>query len=189
MYFLWGMINGLQLIALTCLFKIRLPSNVMSVNIEILKIAAFDLFQSDWILMKIFNFSDTPSISPEFEEASFEGANFIIGNGPIVLFMIGYFFFLLVRWVITRQFRGERKNCYCNKLVPWFESHNIEATTIRFVLEGNIDILFWAMIALLHVRETRSTGEKFQDRLSNMLAIAMLIVLIYAPVHAIFRAV
>lgn len=66
MYFLWGMINGLQLIALTCLFKIRLPSNVMSVNIEILKIAAFDLFQSDWFLMKIFRFSDTPSISPEF---------------------------------------------------------------------------------------------------------------------------
>jgi len=120
MYFLWGMINGLQLIALTCLFKIRLPSNVMSVNIEILKIAAFDLFQSDWFLMKIFRFSDTPSISPEFQEATFEGANFIIGNGPMMLFMIGYFVFLLARWGITYQFKDEKIHCYCDRIVPWF---------------------------------------------------------------------
>ena len=43
-YYLWGMINSLQIIALTCLFRIRLPANVLAFNIEILKLANFDLF-------------------------------------------------------------------------------------------------------------------------------------------------
>ena len=43
-YYLWGMINSLQLIALTCLFKIRLPANIFAFNKEILKLANFDLF-------------------------------------------------------------------------------------------------------------------------------------------------
>ena len=41
---LLGMINGLQIQALTCLFRIRLPSNAMSVMITILNLAAFDMF-------------------------------------------------------------------------------------------------------------------------------------------------
>ena len=100
MYFLWGMINGLQLIALTCLFTIRLPANVMSVNIEILQVAAFDLFHSDVILQKIFNFSSTPSFNTVFDEASFNGSNFIIGNAPMFVFMVAYFLFLIIRWLI-----------------------------------------------------------------------------------------
>jgi 3-methyladenine DNA glycosylase Tag len=31
MYYLWGMINGLQLIAMTCLFRIQLPANAFTV--------------------------------------------------------------------------------------------------------------------------------------------------------------
>jgi len=31
-------------------------------------------------------------------------------------------------------------------------------------------------------------GEKSQDRFSNLMAIIMLIVLVYAPIHAIYRA-
>lgn len=50
LYFLWGMINGLQLIALSSLFKIKLPANVNVVNIEILRVAAFDLFKTEWMI-------------------------------------------------------------------------------------------------------------------------------------------
>jgi hypothetical protein len=42
--YLWGIVNGLQLIAMTCLFRIKLPTNVQVVFVEILKLAAFDLF-------------------------------------------------------------------------------------------------------------------------------------------------
>ena len=55
--YLWSMINGLQVIALTCLFKVQLPANVEVVNTEILRFAAFDLFQTEWIFRQIFSFS------------------------------------------------------------------------------------------------------------------------------------
>ncbi len=47
--YLWGVVNGLQLMAMTCLFRIRLPTNVQVVFVEILKLAAFDLFQTETI--------------------------------------------------------------------------------------------------------------------------------------------
>ena len=64
----------------------------------------------------------------------------------------------------------------------------MEVTTIRFVLEGAMDVLFWALIAILHVRDTYSLGTKFSDKFSNILAIAFLLLIIYAPIHTIFRA-
>ena len=56
-FYLWGMINGLQLIAMTCLFRIRLPANVSSIMNEILKLANFDLLRTGWIIDKVFRFS------------------------------------------------------------------------------------------------------------------------------------
>jgi hypothetical protein len=101
-FYLWGMINGLQLIAMTCLFRIRLPANVMSVMIEILKLANFDLLRTGWLIDKIFKFSDTPSFSATFEEASYEGSNFILGIGSMFIAMVYYALFLCVRWAVLR---------------------------------------------------------------------------------------
>ena len=42
--YLVGMVNGLQILAITCLFQIRMPSNAMSIMIMVLHLAAFDLF-------------------------------------------------------------------------------------------------------------------------------------------------
>jgi hypothetical protein len=43
-YYLIGMVNGLQIMALTALFKIRMPANSMNIMIMILSLAAFDFF-------------------------------------------------------------------------------------------------------------------------------------------------
>ena len=100
--YLWGIVNGLQLITMTCLFRIRLPTNVQVVFVELLKLAAFDLFQTETIYMKIFKFTKTESFSAAFDEAAFGGSNFIIGIGPMFLAMVFYAFYLLTRWMIIR---------------------------------------------------------------------------------------
>ena len=43
-YYLWGMINGMQIISLTCLFRVRLPVNVYTINMAIMKFSSFDIF-------------------------------------------------------------------------------------------------------------------------------------------------
>jgi len=66
-------------------------------------------------------------------------------------FLIVYYaLFLAVRCCIHRD--GDSDDCW-DYVVPWFESHNIEVTTIRFVLEGNIDILLSASISLIYARK------------------------------------
>lgn len=100
LFYLWGMINGLQLIAMTCLFKIRLPTNVQTAFIQIMKLAAFDFLQTESLYMKIFKFSPTTPFSPSFDEAAYSGSNFILGIGSMFLMMLGYAMFLLIRWII-----------------------------------------------------------------------------------------
>jgi hypothetical protein len=42
--YLMGMVNGMQIQSLTCLFKVRLPTNAMTIMVTILNLAAFDMF-------------------------------------------------------------------------------------------------------------------------------------------------
>lgn len=83
------MINGMQIISLTCLFYIRLPVNVYALNMQLLNIASFDVYQTDKFIDQ-FHFTETEAFSPIFEEASMDGSNFIEGIGPMFLFMIIY---------------------------------------------------------------------------------------------------
>jgi len=66
MSYLWGIVNGLQLITMTCLFRIRLPTNVQVFFVSSLKIAEIDMFKTDSIYMKIYNFSETESFMESF---------------------------------------------------------------------------------------------------------------------------
>jgi hypothetical protein len=70
-----------------------------------------------------------------------------------------YILFLGMRETVLRWFHDEQ--LCLQKIYPWFKSHNVEVTTIRFVLEGMMDVLFWALIAILDVRDKRSLGPKF----------------------------
>ena len=102
------------------------------------------------------------------------------------LAMVYYACFVVIRWAVLKFFSDE--SVYMRRVIPWFKDHNIEATVIRFILEGNIDILFCALISILHVKDTHSLGPKFQDQFSNVFAVLMLSVLAYAPVHALYKA-
>jgi hypothetical protein len=109
--------------------------------------------------MKIFKFSETESFNKAFDDAAFNGSNFIIGIGSMFLVIIAYALFLFTRWMIIRWFHDIRE---CKtKIVPWFRGHNVEANSIRFIMEGNIDILLNALISILYIKNTKSLGAKF----------------------------
>jgi len=102
--------------------------------------------------MKIFKFSKTDSFNTAFHEAAFVGSNFILGIGPMFLAMVAYSLFLLIRWVMISQFSDIRE---CKpKIVPWFRKHNAEVNCIRFILEGNIEILLNALISIVYIKKT-----------------------------------
>ena len=94
--YIWSMINGLQVIALTSLFKVNIPINVSSVLFKILQLANFDLFKVGWLLQKIFHFSETPAFNYQFATASYDNSNFILGIGMMNFAIVYYIVFLLV---------------------------------------------------------------------------------------------
>lgn len=129
----------------------------------------------------MFSFSETESLSESFEQGSYGGSNFIIGIGPMFLFMIGYAVFLVARlcYFSLTTYTGD-----CG-LMQRFRDHNTETTVLRFVLEGNIDILIWSLISAININRQRSLGEHPQDVFSNLVAFVMLVVLLCAPVYTL----
>ena len=63
-------------------------------------------------------------------------------------FMILYPFFLAIRKILLRNFKGE--SLIEKNIVPWFRNHNIEVTCLNFFLEGNLDISFWVFICAIY---------------------------------------
>ena len=102
--------------------------------------------------------------------------------------MIYYALFLAVRKLFTRYIKGTGKWEFCNqKIVPWFESHNIQVACITFILEGNLDISFWTLICAIYVKKHGIGMPHFSDVFSNLLAFTMLFLLACAPVYLLFR--
>ena len=90
MQFMWGLVNTLQLIALTIFFDTLSPVNVQSVLINILKISNFDLYPTDQIYEKVFDFTETQPFNSLFEETGFESSNFILLTGTLFIFVLFY---------------------------------------------------------------------------------------------------
>ena len=61
--YLMGLINGLQVQALSALFAVRMPTNANDIMVMFMNLASFDVFNTEKIYRKIFSFSDTESYS------------------------------------------------------------------------------------------------------------------------------
>ena len=58
--YIWGMINTLQIIVLTCLFtRLEIPMNADEIMKMILRLCALDFMQTDKVFEKWFDFRQT----------------------------------------------------------------------------------------------------------------------------------
>ena len=79
----------LQLMVIPVLFTLNHPSNAKIIQVTILKLCAFDFFQTEKFYENVLGLEKGKSFSAIFDQAGLEGHNFIIGIGPI------FFYFLL----------------------------------------------------------------------------------------------
>ena len=71
------------------LFTLNHPNNAKIIQTSILKLCAFDFFQTEKFYEEVLGLEKGKSFSDIFDQAGLEGHNFIIGIGPI------FFYFLL----------------------------------------------------------------------------------------------
>ena len=147
--YLWGMVNTLQVINLAIIYDCLLPENMLVILSEVNKACNFDFYNTENLYIKMFGFEDTESFSPKFEEAGFEGSNFIISIGPIFIFIVLFPMFLLIRALVGRTCA---KQCSLKCCQSTFV-HEIAYLPIfiTFMLESCIGIGFSCAICIKFV--------------------------------------
>lgn len=154
MQYLWGLINALQMIVISALFSLDMPYNARDVMIMILKLVAFEFYDTGEILAYFFDFRETePFLAGEFDyngesisrfaEAGYESSNFIELLGLIfigILISLAILIFIgLLRLIFWRCGANCFTNCIRRKI-------DYKIVSLRFLLESCIEIGLSAMI-------------------------------------------
>jgi len=80
---------------------------MQDILVPILRLSNFDVFKTDYLYFLLFGFGHTESFDQVFEEAGYEGSNFIVGIGPIFIGLVLYIFWiplqLLLKMIIVKS--------------------------------------------------------------------------------------
>ena len=88
--YLMGLLSVLQLMVIPVLFSLNHAANIKVIQVTILKLCAFDFFKTEWLYENVFGLEEGESYSDVFDEAGLEGHNFIMGIGPIFLYILAF---------------------------------------------------------------------------------------------------
>ena len=90
-----GFLSILQLMVIPVLFQISHPANSQIIQVTILKLCAFDLFNTEEFFTSVLGLKNGESFSEVYEDAGLEGHNFIIGIGPIFFSLLAFPIYIL----------------------------------------------------------------------------------------------
>ena len=88
--FLWGTVNALQMIVLTCLFSVMRPKNAEVTLIAIMAYVNLDIFPVEKFINFFFDFPETEPFNPIFELAGYESTTYILELGVIFFIIMGF---------------------------------------------------------------------------------------------------
>ena len=86
------------------LFTLNHPNNAKIIQVTILKLCAFDFFQTEKFYEKVLGLEKGKSFSDIFDKAGLEGHNFIIGIGPIFFYFLLFPIGILLHQISRRYF-------------------------------------------------------------------------------------
>ena len=116
--YLWGMVNGLQLMVLAVFFAVDMAPNIKVIMVEILKSCSFEVVDMETFFEK-FEFGESESFSEIFAEAGMDGSIFVVGLGSVVIFILLFPVYILFHKMMVHIFKGEEKiNCIKNFIKP-----------------------------------------------------------------------
>lgn len=168
---LFNMINAQQLIVLMPLFDINMPANAQLFFNQIMKIAAFDIIDTEAMLNKLLHLKKTKPLNENFNKLGFESLWFLNNMGSL---MIGFFLYAIAIIVlkILEQFteRSEKIKSFYEKL----RSALFYNTLVAIFTESYSLMCVCCMINFTNI-SFKSFGEGFQTSV-NFVFFALLFV-------------
>lgn len=145
-----GALNAIQIIMLTILFRLSIPVNMFDIFGPLLQLSNFDVFKTDIIYEIIFGFGETEPFDQIFEEAGFEGSNFIVGIGPLFIIVV-----LSLVWIIIQKCMKhiiKRAKIKVGKTGKYLQSHgDREFQIMMFTMESALEIGMSVFITIIVV--------------------------------------
>mmetsp|Transcript_33742 Transcript_33742/g.44510 ORF Transcript_33742/g.44510 Transcript_33742/m.44510 type:complete len:230 (+) Transcript_33742:313-1002(+) len=180
--YLWGMVNSLQVMVMAILFGVYLPENLQVILIAVTKACSFDFYKTEDLYDYLFQFKETPSFSETFEAADIEGSNFVISIGPMFLFIVYFFGWILLKAFVRRCCGPCCKCCKCYQRIFNSESKSLP-TFITFLLESCVDIGLSSCVSISLMDDERFSTAA--EAMSSTLAYWFAVALVVAPIYLI----
>ena len=141
---------------------------------------SFDAFETEELILYIFNFPETESFNQIFEEAGMEGTNFFALIGPLFMMMLIYTVYMIIQLMLRYVYWDQEANKCIMKIVR-NKYHSVIIT--RFILESCIELLISACIAIYAQAQNVGT---VQEVISVISAYLCGMGLILVPVYLYF---
>ena len=94
--FIWSMINQMQIILHFPLIDLPYPPNIIVFISKLMKIANFEVVETNDWLEERFNLTPTDSYSSSFNALGYEKRNFVQNLGPIYFVIMSAFIMLVI---------------------------------------------------------------------------------------------
>ena len=142
----WGIVNGLQVVAHLPLFKVKSPGNVNTFNELFLEISNFDIVDTSTVNTKLIYWPEMDPISLNFQNAGFDSPLVIPQLGTLFYLFVGMICLTFLWLLLLLLAKIAPKTSFLSNKVRRFLIWN---GSIRFFMEGYLD---FALMALINVR-------------------------------------
>lgn len=147
MEMMWGIINGIQLMAYMPLFFVKVPANATLFIQMLLELSSFELLPTDLFNDFLFFFPETEPLGLNYQELGYESPFTILNLGSIFYMFIMYVVLMAVHLLLVFGGRfSHRISTLSNKIgasLYW-------AGILRFWIEIYFDACLAASIGLKH---------------------------------------
>eukprot|EP00347_Sterkiella_histriomuscorum_P002815 403366702 len=188
---LWGMLNTLQLISHTPLFKIAYSTIILRFIKAMFSVVNFDMFDASAQLQVIFGLDDIevyPAYNTYFEYLGYDNSNFLYLIGPPIITVFIYLGILLIYLIILKIDQRQQEYLIFNS--SFYFSVNIVkkklfkflflSTLVRFFMELALEIAL-STIVNIKMKKADTSGEIFSYSISFICMIAIGISSIFLP--------
>lgn len=128
-----------------------------------------DFFGTEAMFQSIFNFSETEAFMTQtyingekkssYADAGYESTNFVLNLSPLLMIVLAYLVYLIVKKLLQVSTRC----CSANCLTRFLRKDNLYSIVIvRFLLESCLEICLSAMITVYSVSKHLSTSNSLR---------------------------
>jgi len=182
-FYLWVMINELQLLSYFVLLNVRLPANLHYFMVSIFQVVNFEFVKIDALIERNYKSSTIDRFSSPFEQAGLNSTNFIEILGFDLLIFIIFIVVASLTIMFALMFRVINAWCF-NEVTKSFKRVSALSWLFRFALETFLQLFMASMLNSYNLRYS-TTG----DIVNSIITFIAMVICLNMPLYVYWQSV